>query len=172
MNILYKADVKVIHFVKDRSHKTLVCTVIPLKSTVLWDVTPCSPVEVHQCFRALLAAFLWPALQLWRRWQHGSVKRWWTSTGLLGVTSQCRNLKSNNDHIIKWRACFLNGVRLGSLGRITGNRVKLQHMLNVPVVPALYLCAVSLKYILLHIIPNSRGMHIGFLWESQNERGR
>jgi hypothetical protein len=28
-----------------------VFTAVCMKTTVFWDVTPCSPVKVHQCFR-------------------------------------------------------------------------------------------------------------------------
>jgi hypothetical protein len=63
-------------------------TSYPLKSTILWDIAPCSPCShcaCHLLSRWFLAQLIfWP----WRWRTYDPPKRWLTSNGLHGVITQ------------------------------------------------------------------------------------
>jgi hypothetical protein len=67
-----------------------VLTAVVMKSSVFWDITPCSPLSVNR--RWLLSAsrcfIAWLIRRPWRWRQHVPSKRWLTFNGLHGVISQ------------------------------------------------------------------------------------
>lgn len=77
--------------------KTLTWSI--MKSSISWDVMLCSLAEVYRCFSGkgtycihhqgtLLAAFFWLTLWSLRRRKNIPLKRRWTSTSLLCISSQ------------------------------------------------------------------------------------
>jgi hypothetical protein len=72
------------------------CTEGIIKSTIFWDITPCSPLKVNQCFRGTYRLHLQDLLSHWYlawlirpwRWrQHVPPKRWLTFNGLHSIIS-------------------------------------------------------------------------------------